>query len=145
MFSISWKFVPFVCIFLTDPGTILFMRLQRMTPSLSTSSYGCEGSFSPTTASIHWSTSASCSLFLACGYSNITSISSPGTPLHFQFTRVYFLCFIYTCILQKGAERKARRLMSQDLRMLCYVLPCEITFIICGHSVSIVASTVFGR
>jgi hypothetical protein len=79
-------------------------------------------------------------LFLACGYSNITSIYSPGTPLHFQFTRVYFLCFIYLCILQK-----ARRLMSQDLRMLCYVLPCEIAFIICGHSVSIVASTVFGR
>lgn len=66
MFSINWKLVPFVCIFLTDPGASLLTKLQRTTPSRRTSSYGWLGSFSPRTASIHSMTSVSCSLFRPC-------------------------------------------------------------------------------
>ena len=38
MFSMSWKLVPLVAIFFTEPGLILLIRLQRTIPSLKTSS-----------------------------------------------------------------------------------------------------------
>lgn len=65
IFSISWKFVPFSWIFFTDPGEILLISLQRMTPSRRMSSYSPFGRGSPKTSEIHWRTSCSCSLFLA--------------------------------------------------------------------------------
>lgn len=71
IFSISWKFVPLVCIFFTDPGLILLMRLHSTTPFLSWSSYDTlVGIVSPNTWPIHSNTSCSCSLFLACEHPN---------------------------------------------------------------------------
>lgn len=62
MFSISWKLVPLAWIFLMEPGSSLFIKLQRTTPFLRMSSNSPAGTGSPMQLKIHSSTSFSNSL-----------------------------------------------------------------------------------